>query len=175
MALVLLALCCLSSSSLVGGFFGGFIPGTEPHFLRVSKANEMKEIIEGLVKRKKENEEKFNKFERGADGLPSDDEERIEYKQLASGLLEEFRSGELCTKINTVFDKDNKHILKPVITDYTDNVLSIGGFKDKNELFEQYVGIGSRDDQMSQNKLMENTGLCVMPDEDFGEYMEKFK
>lgn len=175
MALILLALCCLSSSAIAGGFFGGIIPGTEPHFLRVTEANKMKEIIEGLLKQNEENKEKLSKFERGADGLPSDDEERIEYKQLSSDFLQEFRGGELCTKIKEVIDTDNKYKLKSVITDYTDDVLSIDGTKNKNELFNQYVGIGNRDDQMSQNKLLENTALCVMPDDNFEEYMEKFK
>jgi len=41
MALVLLALCCLSSSSVVGGFFGGFIPGTGPHYLKVTGLGEL--------------------------------------------------------------------------------------------------------------------------------------
>jgi hypothetical protein len=175
MALILLGLCCLSSSSVAGGFFGGFIPGTEPHFLRVTEANKMKEIIEGLLKQNKENKEKLSKFEIGADGLPSDDEERIEYKQLSSDFLQEFRGGELCTNIKEVTDTDNKYKLKPVITDYKDDVLSIDGTKNKIKLFEQYVGIGNRDDQISQNDLLEYTGLCVMSDDNFEKYMEKFK
>ena len=57
MALVgVLALCCLSSSASAGGFFGGLIPGTEPHFLKVTQADKMKEIVDGeLCKVVKEN------------------------------------------------------------------------------------------------------------------------
>ena len=47
-AVGLLALCCCSSSAGAGGFFGGLIPGTEPHFLKVTKAREMKEIVAEL-------------------------------------------------------------------------------------------------------------------------------
>ena len=50
MALVVLAICCLSSSIGAGGFFGGMIPGTEPHFLKVTKAKEMKDIVKDLKK-----------------------------------------------------------------------------------------------------------------------------
>jgi hypothetical protein len=45
---VVLGLCCCSSSSAAGGWFGGFIPGTEPHFLKEIGAPEFKKNLESL-------------------------------------------------------------------------------------------------------------------------------
>jgi hypothetical protein len=34
--------CCSSSVSGIGGFFGGFIPGTDPHFVKTTKLDKVK-------------------------------------------------------------------------------------------------------------------------------------
>ena len=41
-AVGLLALCCCSSSASAGGFFGGLIPGTDPHFVKTTKLDKVK-------------------------------------------------------------------------------------------------------------------------------------
>lgn len=42
--IILLALCCSSSSCITGLFYGGFIPGTKPHFLKSIKASKLLNI-----------------------------------------------------------------------------------------------------------------------------------
>ena len=45
---VILGLCCCSSLSAAGGWFGGFIPGTEPHFKKEMNTTEWKKIIDEM-------------------------------------------------------------------------------------------------------------------------------
>ena len=42
MAAIVLGLCCCSSFSVAGGWFGGFIPGTDPHFVKTTKLDKVK-------------------------------------------------------------------------------------------------------------------------------------
>jgi len=46
--IVVVGLCCCSSLSVVGGWFGGLIPGTEPHYLKTIEASEFKNNLESL-------------------------------------------------------------------------------------------------------------------------------
>jgi hypothetical protein len=48
-AIIVLCLCSsLSSSGVVGGFFGGLIPGTVPHYARITEADKLKQKLEAL-------------------------------------------------------------------------------------------------------------------------------
>ena len=48
--MILLGLCCLSSSVSIGAFFGGLIPGTEPNFINTYELESMKPTVENLIK-----------------------------------------------------------------------------------------------------------------------------
>ena len=177
MALVgVLALCCLSSSASAGGFFGRLIPGTEPHFLKVTQADKMKEIIEVLVKHTKEGKEKVSKFpEPGPDLSGLNEEERVEYKQIAKDHMQEFRDGEVCKVVKENTNDEGKFNGKSALTKYSSSVFTINGFKNKKDIFNQYVGIGHGPDKISSEKVRETMILCVASDEDFEKYMEMFK
>ena len=42
-------LCCCSSLSAAGGWSGGFISGTKPHFIKTVKISELADIVKGLI------------------------------------------------------------------------------------------------------------------------------
>ena len=51
MAAIVIVVCLcssLSSSAVVGGFFGGFIPGSVPHYARITEAGNLKSKLEAL-------------------------------------------------------------------------------------------------------------------------------
>ena len=177
MALVgVLTLCCLSSSASAGGFFGGLIPGTEPHFLKVTQADKMKEIVEGFVKSTKEGKEKLEKFpDPGPDMSGLNEEERVEYMEIARDHTQELRDGEVCKVVKENTNTEGKFNGKSALSKYSSSVFTLNGSKNKNDLFNQYVGIGPGPDQISSGKIPETIGLCTMPDEAFEELMEMFK
>tara|TARA_R110000851_G_scaffold133834_1_gene268839 strand:- start:2051 stop:2584 length:534 start_codon:yes stop_codon:yes gene_type:complete len=177
MALIgVVALCCVSSSASIGGFFGGLIPGTEPHFLKVTQADKMKEFVEGFVKSTKEGKEKLEKFpEPGPDMSGLNAEERIEYLEIARKHMQDFHDGELCKVVKENTNTEGKFNGKSALTKYSTNVFTLNGSKNKNVIFEQYVGIGPGPDQISNGKLPETIGMCVASDEDFEKYMKMFK
>ena len=177
MALVgVLALCCLSSSASAGGFFGGLIPGTEPHFLKVTQADKMKEIVEGFVKSTKEGKEKLEKFpDPGPDMSGLNEEERVEYMEIARDHMQESHDGEVCKVVKENTNTEGKFNGKSALTKYSTNVFTLNGSKNKNVIFDQYVGIGPGPDQISSGIIPETIGLCVASDEDFEKYMEMFK
>jgi len=168
--------CCASSASGVGGFLGGFIPGTEPHFLNVTQADKMKEIIEGFVKDTKEGKEKLEKFpEAGPNASGLNEEDRVEYLEIARDHMQDFHDGELCKVVKENTDDEGKFNGKSALTKYSSSVFTLNGFKNKKDLFEQYVGIGHGPDKISSEKVRETMILCVASDEDFEKYMEMFK
>jgi hypothetical protein len=177
MALIgVVALCCVSSSASIGGFFGGLIPGTGPHFLKVTQADKMKEFVEGFVKSTKEGKEKLEKFpEPGPDMSGLNAEERIEYLEIARKHMQDFHDGELCKVVKENTNTEGKFNGKSALTKYSTNVFTLNGSKNKNVIFEQYVGIGPGPDQISNGKLPETIGMCVASDEDFEKYMKMFK
>jgi hypothetical protein len=177
MALIgVVALCCVSSSASIGGFFGGLIPGTGPHFLKVTQADKMKEFVEGFVKSTKEGKEKLEKFpEPGPDMSGLNAEERIEYMEIARKHMQDFHDGELCKVVKENTNTEGKFNGKSALTKYSTNVFTLNGSKNKNVIFEQYVGIGPGPDQISNGKLPETIGMCVASDEDFEKYMKMFK
>jgi hypothetical protein len=177
MALIgVVALCCVSSSASIGGFFGGLIPGTGPHFLKVTQADKMKEFVEGFVKSTKEGKEKLEKFpEPGPDMSGLNAEERVEYMEIARKHMQDFHDGELCKVVKENTNTEGKFNGKSALTKYSTNVFTLNGSKNKNVIFEQYVGIGPGPDQISNGKLPETIGMCVASDEDFEKYMKMFK
>ena len=110
MALIgVVALCCVSSSASIGGFFGGLIPGTGPHFLKVTQADKMKEFVEGFVKSTKEGKEKLEKFpEPGPDMSGLNAEERVEYLEIARKHMQDFHDGELCKVVKENTNTEGK-------------------------------------------------------------------
>jgi hypothetical protein len=174
-AIGLLALCCCSSSASAGGFFGGFIPGTEPHFLKATQADKMKEIVEGFVKYNKEGKEKLEKFpDPGPDLSGLNNEERVEYMEIARDHTQELRDGEFCKIVKENTTDEGNFNGKSALTNYSSSVFTLNGSKNKKVLFEQYVGIGPGPNQISNSKLPETIGMCTMPDEAFEELMERF-
>ena len=175
-AVGLLALCCCSSSASAGGFFGGLIPGTEPHFLKATEADKMKEIVEGFVKHTKEGKQKMEKFpDPGPDLSGLNDEERVEYMEIGRDHMQELRDGEVCKVAKEITNTEGKFNGKSALSKYSSSVFTLNGSKNKNDLFNQYVGIGPGPNQISNGKLPETIGLCVASDEDFEKYMEMFK
>lgn len=176
MALVLLALCCLSSSAGVGGLFGGFIPGTEPHFLKATEADKMKEIVKGFVKHTKEGKEKLKKFpDPGPDMSGLNGEERVEYMKIARDHMQELRDGEFCKVVKENTTDEGNFIGKSALKNYSTDVFTLNGSKNKNVIFEQYAGIGPGPDQIINGRIPEMIVLCTVPDETFEELMKRFK
>jgi hypothetical protein len=49
-SIIVLCLCSsLSSSGLAGGFFGGLIPGTVPHYRKITGADKLKPKLEAMT------------------------------------------------------------------------------------------------------------------------------
>jgi hypothetical protein len=168
MALVVLALCCLSSSVGVGGFFGGLIPGTEPHFMKVAKAKEMKDIVKDLKKFINDYETQIQtKFPNAGPDLSGlSTEDRAEYITMAKENMTSLRVGEICVKVKDNTDKNGKFLGKEELKEYTNNVFTLNGNVSKNKLFGDYIGL---DDNIDKSKVDEMVGVCLATDEEFDE------
>ena len=158
--------CCSSSISGIGGFFGGFIPGTEPHFLKVTKAKEMKEIVAELKNFTNDHETQIKTRFPNADPDMSNlsAEDRAEYITMAKEKLSSLRNGEICVKVKDATDEDGNFIGKKVLKEYADTVYTLNGTKSKDGVFNEYVGV---DDQISKSELDEYMRICTASDEEF--------
>ena len=168
MALVVLAICCLSSSIGAGGFFGGMIPGTEPHFLKVTKAKEMKDIVKDLKKLINDYETQIQtEFPNAGPDLSGlNTEERTVYSTMAKENMTSLRDGEICVKVKDNTDKNGKFVGKVELNEYTNNVFTLNGNVSKNKLFGDYIGL---DDNISKSKVDEMMSVCLATDEEFDE------
>jgi hypothetical protein len=166
-AVGLLALCCCSSSAGAGGFFGGLIPGTEPHFLKVTKAREMKEIVAELKNFTNDHETQIKTRFPNADPDMSNlsAEDRAEYMTMAKEKLSSLRNGEICVKVKDNTDENGKFLGQTELKEYGDNVFTLNGTKGKNKLFREYVvGFDEVDDMV---------GVCIATDKEFNELVNR--
>ena len=167
MALVVLALCCLSSSAGVGGFFGGLISGTEPHFMKVTKAKEMKDIVKDLKKFINDYETQIQtKFPNAGPDLSGlSTEDRAEYITMTKENMSNLRNGEICVKVRDNTDENGKLMGQTELNEYSDKVFTLNGTKGKNKLFREYVdGFDEVGDMVS---------VCIATDEEFDELINR--
>jgi hypothetical protein len=162
----IIALCFCSSLSAAGGWFGGLIPGTEPHFKNEMNATEWKKIVDDLKvmteKRKEEMKELDEKAGPDLSGLSAD--ERVEFIMMAKNHMQELRDSDTCKKVN-----DNK--FKDTLTAYPNDIFTLSGSKRKREVWESAVGI---DDDFPKREVDGALEICVATDEAFEEIMERF-
>jgi hypothetical protein len=157
--------CCSSSISGIGGFLGGFIPGTEPHFLKVTKAKEMKEIVAELKNFTNDHEAEIESRFPNADpdmfNLSAED--RAEYITMMKEKLSSLRNGEICVKVRDNTDENGKFLGQAELNEYSDKVFTLNGTKGKNKLFREYVdGFDEVGDMVS---------VCIATDEEFDEHI----
>ena len=166
----IIALCFCSSLSAAGGWFGGFIPGTEPHFLKEMNATEWKNIANDLKVMNEERKEEMKELDEKAgpdlSGLSAD--ERVEFMMMAKNHTQKLRESETCEKAKELLD-GNK--FKDTLTAYPNDIFTLSGSKRKREVWESAVGI---DDDFPKRELDGALEVCIATDEAFEEIMERF-
>ena len=169
---VVLGLCCCSSFSAAGGWFGGFIPGTEPNFKKEMKATEWKEIVDEMKVMNKKNKEKTKEFEKGGPGgADLSAEERQELMDVLKNHMQELRKSETCKKVNELIDgtrENNK--FKNTLSAYPDDIITLGGSKRKHEVWESAIGL---DDDFPKHEFDGALAVCIATDEEFQEFRER--
>ena len=165
----IIALCFCSSLSAAGGWFGGLIPGTEPHFKNEMNATEWKKIVDDLKvmteKRKEEMKELDEKAGPDLSGLSAD--ERVEFIMMAKNHMQELRDSDTCKKVNELLD-GNK--FKDTLTAYPNDIFTLSGSKRKREVWESAVGI---DDDFPKREVDGALEICVATDEEFQKFIER--
>ena len=165
---VVLGLCCCSSLSAAGGWFGGFIPGTEPHFKKEMNTTEWKKIIDEMKVMIKKRMEETKEFEKGAD-LSA--EERQKMKDVLKKRMQELRDSDTCKKVNELVDgtrENNK--FKNTLSAYPDDIITLGGSKRKQEVWESAIGL---DDDFPKRELDGALEVCIATDEEFQKFIER--
>ena len=167
MALVVLAICCLSSSIGAGGFFGGMIPGTEPHFLKVTKAKKMKDIVKDLKKLINDYETQIQtEFPNAGPDLSGlNTEERTAYLTMVKENMTSLRDGEICVKVKDNTDENGKFMGRAELKEYSDTVFTLNGTKGKNKLFREYVD--------GFDEVGDMVDVCIATDEEFDELINR--
>ena len=170
---VVVGLCCCSSFSAAGGWFGGFIPGTEPHFKKEMNATEWKKIIDELkVMTKKRKEDVGDLAEKAGPDLSGlSDEERTEYIDKSKKYVQELRDSDTCKKTRELFDgtrENNK--FKDTLSAYPDDIITLGGSKRKQEVWESAIGL---DDDFPKRELDGALEVCIATDEEFQKFIER--
>ena len=159
--------CCSSSVSGIGGFLGGFIPGTEPHFLKVTKAKEMKEIVAELKKftndREAEIKTRFPNADPDMSNLSIED--RAEYITMTKENMSNLRNGEICVKVRDNTDENGKLMGQTELNEYSDKVFTLNGTKGKNKLFREYVD--------GFDEVGDMVDVCIATDEEFDELINR--
>ena len=169
---IVLGLCCCSSLSAAGGWFGGFIPGTEPHFKKEMNTTEWKKIIDEMKvmikKRKKETKE----FEKGGPGgADLSAEERQKMMDVLKKYMQELRDSDTCKKVNELLDgtrESNK--FKDTLSAYPDDIFTLSGSKRKHEVWESAVGL---DDDFPKQELDGALEVCIATDDEFQKFIER--
>jgi hypothetical protein len=166
---VVLGLCCCSSLSAAGGWFGGFIPGTEPHFKKEMNTTEWKEIVDELkVRTEKIREDVGDLAEKAGPDLSGlSDEERTEYIDKSKKYMQELRESETCEKVKELLD-GNK--FKDTLSAYPDDIFTLSGSKRKHEVWEDAIGL---DDDFPKRELDGTLEMCVATDEEFQKFIER--
>tara|TARA_Y100000996_G_scaffold381292_1_gene335700 strand:- start:2656 stop:3177 length:522 start_codon:yes stop_codon:yes gene_type:complete len=168
---VVLGLCCCSSFSAAGGWFGGFIPGTEPNFLKAMNATEWKEIIDELKVMTEKRNEETKEFEKGGpDGADLSAEERQEMMNVMKNHMQELRDSDTCKKIKELIDTRENNKYKKTMSDYPDDIITLSGSKRKQDVFESAVGI---DDDFPKREFDGAVEVCMVTDEKFQELIER--
>lgn len=169
---VVLGLCCCSSFSAAGGWFGGFIPGTEPHFKKEMNATEWKKVIDDLkVMTEKRKEEMKDLKEGGPGGTDLSTEERQEMKNVVTNFMQELRESETCKNVNKLLDgtrESNK--FKDTMSSYPDDIFTLSGSKRKHDVWENAIGL---DDDFPKRELDNALDVCIATDEEFQEFKER--
>lgn len=170
---VVVGLCCCSSFSAAGGWFGGFIPGTEPHFKKEMNTTEWKKIIDEMkVIIKKRNEDIGDLAEKAGPDLSGlSDEERTEYIDKSKKYTQELRDSDTCKKTRELFDgtrENNK--FKDTLSAYPDDIITLGGSKRKQEVWESAIGL---DDDFPKRELDGALEVCIATDEEFQKFIER--
>ena len=169
---VVVGLCCCSSFSAAGGWFGGFIPGTEPNFLKEMKATEWKKIVDEMKVMNKKNKEETKEFEKGGpDGADLSAEERQELMNVLKNHMQELRDSETCKKVNELLDgtrESNKY--KDTFSAYPDDIITLGGSKHKHEVWDSAIGL---DDDFPKREFEGAMTVCMATDEEFQKFKEK--
>jgi len=168
MAAIVLGLCCCSSLSATGGWFGGFIPGTEPHFKKEMNTTEWKKIIDEMKVMIKKRKEETKEFEKGGpDGADLSAEERQKMIDVLRKYMQELRDSDTCKKVNELFD-GNK--FKNTLSAYPDDIITLGGSKRKQEVWESAIGL---DDDFPKRELDGALEVCIATDEEFQKFIER--
>jgi|SRR6056300_573921 predicted PolB exonuclease-like 3'-5' exonuclease len=157
--------CCSSSVGGVGAFITGFIPRTEPHLLRVTEADKMKKIVEEFVEQDEKKKDQLSSFpDPGPDLSILSDEQRVEYTDIVRQFADDLRDGDLCKTVKDLTDEYGNFIGKKVLKEYADTVYTLDGTKSKDDVFNEYVGIG---DQLSKGEIDEYSRICTASDEEY--------
>ena len=168
---VVLGICCCSSSLSAGGWFGGFISGTEPHFKKEMKVTEWKEIVDELKVITKKRDEETKEFEKGGpDGADLSPEEHEELMNVLKKHMQDLRDSDTCKKVNELFDgtRENNNF-KDTLSAYPDDVITLGGSKRKSEIWENAIGI---DEEFPRRELEGALEVCIATDEEFQKIKE---
>ncbi len=168
---VVLGLCCCSSFSAAGGWFGGFIPGTEPNFLKAMNATEWKEIVDYLkVMTKKRNEETKDLKTVGPGGTDLSPAERQEMMNVMKNHMQELRESDTCKKVNELIGTRENNKYKDTLTAYPDDIFTLSGSKRKHEVWESAVGL---DDDFPKREFDGAVEVCMATDEQFQKFIER--
>jgi hypothetical protein len=165
---VVIGLCCCSSLSAAGGWFGGFIPGTEPNFLKEMKATEWKKLIDEMKVMNKKNKGRF-----GGDGRLRADlsaEERQELMDVLKKHIQELRDSDTCKKVNELFDgtrENNK--FKNTLSAYPGDIITLGGSKRKHEVWGSAIGL---DYDFPKHEFDGALAVCIATDEEFQKFIQ---
>lgn len=175
---VVLGLCCCSSLSAAGGWFGGFISGTKPHFIKTVKISEMTDIVKGLKTYTEEDKEYKKKAVDEAEKenvMDLNDEQKLELMKILKISAENLRAGaygKTCDKVKELFGSTEENKYQPIFKEYPDDIFTLSGSKRKNEVFEEEIGIN---DNFTRGDMDIGIGMCLASDEDFEKTDFEFK
>ena len=171
-------LCCCSSLSAAGGWFGGFISGTKPHFIKTVKISEMADIVKGLKTYKEDDKEYKKKAVDEAEKenvMDLNDEQKLELVRILKIGAENLRAGAhggICDKVKEIFGSIEENKYQPIFKKYPDDVFTLSGSKRKKDVWEVAVGI---DDNFTRSDMGEGLNICLTSDEDFEKTDFEFK
>jgi hypothetical protein len=128
---VVLALCCCSSSASAGGFFGGFIPGTDPHFVKTTKLDKVKVHLASFASRmllEMTEDETFETW--GSPGYCQDYKTYYELKEKYQnrGLTMRSSTDEYEEAYLTEDERNRMYQSNPTCRGYDDNLNAEGGW-----------------------------------------------
>ena len=121
--------CCSSSVSGIGGFLGGFIPGTDPHFVKATKLDKVKvhlaSMPDGLEMTEDETFETW-----GSTGYCQDYKTYYELKETYQngGLTMRSRTDDYEKAYLTEEERERMYTSNPICRGYDDNPNAEGGW-----------------------------------------------